>query len=301
MQRDLLSKELTLLTERIDLINKAANATQDLAEKNKLLSESMKLEGEASGVRRQILGQGSDPNSFAQSWLDAFTRIRNGWGTVATNISDVGKSAFGALNKGISTTLDNAIWKTGSAQEVMLGFAHTISQSVTQALTNMFMQWIIGDTAKSNVVKTNAVGEAAAKAPSALLTSIASFGIAAAIGGALFLATMALTGGFREQGGPVQAGKSYIVGERRPEVFVPSVDGVIIPNVSDYQIPTPAQGRVPMYSGGSPASSAAGGSTPEVAWHVMLFNDEKAAQKFWDSAGARKKFSRLNFEQGLEV
>jgi len=35
----------------------------------------------------------------------------------------------------------------------------------------------------------------------------------------------------REHGGPVQAGQPYIVGERRPEVFVPGQNGTILPSV----------------------------------------------------------------------
>ena len=38
-------------------------------------------------------------------------------------------------------------------------------------------------------------------------------------------------GGMREFGGPVEAGKAYIVGEREPELFVPKQDGVILPSV----------------------------------------------------------------------
>jgi len=37
--------------------------------------------------------------------------------------------------------------------------------------------------------------------------------------------------GFRAAGGPVEAGKSYIVGEHRPELFVPDQDGMILPSV----------------------------------------------------------------------
>lgn len=44
---------------------------------------------------------------------------------------------------------------------------------------------------------------------------------------------------FRANGGPVQAGRPYIVGEKRPEVFVPSTSGTIIP-------------RVPSQAGGAP-------------------------------------------------
>lgn len=37
--------------------------------------------------------------------------------------------------------------------------------------------------------------------------------------------------GKREAGGPVSAGKAYIVGEKRPEIFVPDRNGTILPNV----------------------------------------------------------------------
>lgn len=38
--------------------------------------------------------------------------------------------------------------------------------------------------------------------------------------------------GKRASGGPVRAGQGYIVGERRPEVFVPNVNGTVIPSVN---------------------------------------------------------------------
>ncbi|MCA0027334.1 hypothetical protein LB562_22940 [Mesorhizobium sp. B263B1A] len=39
--------------------------------------------------------------------------------------------------------------------------------------------------------------------------------------------------GMRAKGGPVTAGQPYIVGEKRPELFVPRVSGVIVPKVPD--------------------------------------------------------------------
>ncbi len=58
-------------------------------------------------------------------------------------------------------------------------------------------------------------------------------GIFAALGGGGagggFLS--ALFGGFRAGGGPVQAGRAYVVGERRPELFVPSQSGHIVPSI----------------------------------------------------------------------
>lgn len=38
----------------------------------------------------------------------------------------------------------------------------------------------------------------------------------------------------RQHGGPVRAGMPYIVGERRPEVFVPSISGAIMPSMQSF-------------------------------------------------------------------
>src|SRR5690606_8145944 len=37
-------------------------------------------------------------------------------------------------------------------------------------------------------------------------------------------------GGARAEGGPVMAGRTYLVGERGPELWTPSMSGSIIPN-----------------------------------------------------------------------
>lgn len=55
-------------------------------------------------------------------------------------------------------------------------------------------------------------------------------------------------GGYRAAGGPVTAGKAYIVGEKRPEVFVPNQNGTIIPSISQ--------------AGGGGGGMGAGGGSP---------------------------------------
>lgn len=46
-------------------------------------------------------------------------------------------------------------------------------------------------------------------------------------------------GGFRANGGPVRPGMAYVVGERGPELMVPSVPGTIVPNGGSPQKPMP--------------------------------------------------------------
>lgn len=55
-------------------------------------------------------------------------------------------------------------------------------------------------------------------------------GILGSIGGSLF-------GGARAAGGPVGAGKTYLVGEKGPELFVPGASGNIVPNGSSSSAP----------------------------------------------------------------
>lgn len=50
-------------------------------------------------------------------------------------------------------------------------------------------------------------------------------------GGGIFGSLISgIFGGFRADGGPVQAGKTYVTGERGPELFTPSTSGFITPN-----------------------------------------------------------------------
>ena len=59
-----------------------------------------------------------------------------------------------------------------------------------------------------------------------LISLVANNPVVSGISGAISSAF----GGFRAAGGPVSAGKSYVVGEQGAEMFVPSQNGTIIPN-----------------------------------------------------------------------
>ncbi|WP_189336309.1 hypothetical protein [Actinoplanes ianthinogenes] len=73
----------------------------------------------------------------------------------------------------------------------------------------------------------------------------------------------------REFGGPVRKGHAYVVGERRPEVFVPDRDGKIVPSIEQYQ-----RSIGTSYGGGRPA----GGTPPVIPAQLVVRFD------FGDSA-----------------
>ena len=92
----------------------------------------------------------------------------------------------------------------------------------------------IGNTIESGMVSaiegaiqgTKTLGEVASSVFSQIQRSLIQYGVNAFLGG--------LPGGlgkfFKADGGPVKGGRSYVVGERGPEMFTPGVSGTITPN-----------------------------------------------------------------------
>lgn len=92
-------------------------------------------------------------------------------------------------------------------------------------------------------------------------SGIAIPGVAAIGLGVLAIASAQLIksfGGAREKGGPVSGNKTYLVGERGPELFVPSVSGSIVPN-----------NRLSSF-GGRPAFATSGGGRTIVRGNDIL-------------------------------
>lgn len=86
----------------------------------------------------------------------------------------------------------------------------------------------------------------------------------------------------RADGGPVKAGQSYIVGERRPELFVPDQDGQIIP-------------RVPSEAAGHRGYGGAGGGGVVIQLHLngptvgSMRELREAVTEAWHAAPAGAK------------
>jgi hypothetical protein len=97
-------------------------------------------------------------------------------------------------------------------------FGENLSRNLAQAI-------VFGQNLGDALV--NAFAAAAAEAISSGLFSILSGALGLGGGGGLL---GSLFGGFRASGGPVSAGKAYVVGERGPEIIVPGSSGTVIPN-----------------------------------------------------------------------
>ena len=83
----------------------------------------------------------------------------------------------------------------------------------------------IVDAIEGAINGTKTLGDVARSVFTQIQSSLIQFGVNA------FLCGLPGIGGFfRANGGPVSAGKSYMVGERGPEMFVPNTGGRIVPN-----------------------------------------------------------------------
>ncbi|MCU6301536.1 tape measure protein [Enterobacter cloacae] len=189
-------------------------------------------------------------------------------------------SAVDAFSGNASNALTGLITGTMPAQDAMRSLGNTMLNSVVNALVQVGVEalknFIIGQTlgaAATSASATEAVILAKAWAPAAAFASLASFGgnsvpamtgIASTVGLAQGLA---LTG-MRYNGGPVNAGGLYQVGERgKPEIYQAS-------SGKQYIIPGD-NGKVI-----SNKDMTAGGGGIQVS---VIFNDMSSGQHMYDA------------------
>ncbi|MEX5983687.1 tape measure protein [Enterobacter hormaechei] len=152
-------------------------------------------------------------------------------------------SAVDAFSGNASNALTGLINGTQSLQESLANIGTTILNSVVGGFVQMGVEWVKSQlmgqaAAAASLASTMAQATAAASAwaPAAMSASIATMGSAAAVGqtayaGSLLAAKGMAVAGARYNGGPVDAGSLYRVGEKgKPEIFQAS-------NGSQYMIP----------------------------------------------------------------
>lgn len=152
-------------------------------------------------------------------------------------------AAVDSLQGGATNAITGLINGTQSLQESFANIGTTILNSVVGSLVQMGIEWVKSQlmgqaAAAASLASTMAQATAAASAwaPAAMSASIATMGSAAAVGqtayaGSLLAAKGMAVAGARYNGGPVDAGSMYRVGEKgKPEIFQAS-------NGSQYMIP----------------------------------------------------------------
>ena len=133
---------------------------------------------------------------------DAYTTAEEGAALVIAAIED--------LSKGISDDLANAIV---NGESLMDGMKDTFKKVITQMIADAFRLKII-EPILSGIFGGSFSGGSYTPGGGGIFSSIV---------GSIF-------GGGKANGGPVQKGRPYLVGERGAEMFVPSSSGSIVPN-----------------------------------------------------------------------
>lgn len=168
-------------------------------------------------------------------------------------------AAFDSLGSVASNALTGIVTGSMSASDAMRSIGMTVLNSVVNSFVQMGIEWvksaIMGQTATTaavaasttaqvaGIATTTATSTAAATTaawtPAAIMSSVASFGGAVAIGLGAMAGILALSGK-RKNGGPVSAGGMYQVGEGgMPEIYqastgkqymIPGDNGRVISN-----------------------------------------------------------------------
>lgn len=141
-------------------------------------------------------------------------------GTVAQQAGNTVRNTIGAAITSVSAGITGLIMGTQTWAGALRQIAGSIINELIQGFVKMFAAWISRRLAASAAEKSAALGEAAAKAPGALMDSISSWGIAAAVGGAAFVAAMALAGGFKSGGFTGAGSDNQVAGVAHANEFV---------------------------------------------------------------------------------
>ncbi len=228
-RKTILTEELRIITETVARLRERAALENDPKNREQIMSRVDTFERQQAGTNRDLSGLGPDPNSLADQMRASLTEIRNQFGTTAQSIARGFRSVIGSAVDGVAGSIGGLIRGTMTWGDALRNIGSSILNGVIDAIARMFAEWIVGRLAVKGVEIASAGAEAAAKAPGALLTSISSYGVAAALGIAGLVAAMAAISGAFADGGRPPVGRPALVGERGPELFVPDRSGLIIP------------------------------------------------------------------------
>lgn len=180
-----------------------------LLEREQTLNPDPSRQGQIDGLRGTVVQNDTQiealrPRGVGESVQGVLVNQMDQVGTSAENAASVVSNTLGGAVDGISGSMQGLLKGTMDWNDALANVRSTIANSVIGAISDMFAKWIIGRAAAAMASMAwsakEGAADAAAKTPGALLTSISSFGVAAAVGLAALVGVMALAGGFAEGG-----------------------------------------------------------------------------------------------------
>jgi len=227
-----------------DRVAAGIKAENDQLEEGRRLYEQVRTPLDAYNDRllylRQMLNAGAiDQRTFNLAVAEA----REAFDTAQKSANKLPKEM-----QFLADTADQAFDRVGSSitQAFVQGEKAAVTmRNVGLGVVSELMQAFI-ELSLINPLKNAMTGGSNPVLATVLSTGIKTFGAWLGSGSTVNDPTGGTFGGYgngpseRAAGGPVSAGQAYVVGEKRPELFVPSVNGVILP-----RLPTVAAGPAP--------------------------------------------------------
>ena len=178
--------------------------------------------GSRGGVGRRG-GGGVDPRiREAERWYEKTRTAAERYAEELADLNELQK--LGYLD---ADTYARAVKEIGEAYGEA-GEQAKFWQGIQDDFKNGLLDAIVAGKGLSEVFDNLAKSIARAALESALFNT-GPWGVSGGGGGLLGGLLGGIFGGFRADGGPVSAGRAYVVGERGPELFAPGLSGTIIP------------------------------------------------------------------------
>lgn len=250
-----------------------------------------------------------DTRSFSGSFNENMGADLENWSNVAGNVGTKAWDAVKLAVDGVSASIFDVIDGTKTWGQVSLQIGRQVIASFIQvgvqglaaftlSKTKELFIHLFTENAKTKATTTGAairseaaLGEAGAEAVNTGAKVAGSVGsipyvgwalAIAAFGGIIAMIASASSAAKREHGGPVTAGQPYIVGEKRPELFVPTQSGTILPSVPDNY-----------YQGVGGSQQSVNVSAAPV--NVVVLDNETKLKRFLESrAGERVVVQHIN-------
>lgn len=248
---ELASEQAELMIAKISEYGEVAKQVNEQVTESTLAAFAERTEAAIKMREEELERMIEYSESIQEIWLLTLETIFLEAQTLGETVSALIQETYDNLTKGIGDAVATAIVDGKNLSQAMGNILKTVLKNIISALVTMAIQRTVMSTvftaasareASSQLssglsqVYTNSFASAAAipvvgwsMAPGIAATNaaIATAGAAASMAAG---AGLGATAGAREHGGPVASGAAYLVGERGPEVFMPSQAGTIIPN-----------------------------------------------------------------------
>lgn len=160
-----------------------------------------------------------EPKTWSEAWNTALQQMVENFGSKGKQMQDAMNSVASSMADGFTDMFTDVL--TLDFKNIGSSFSNML-KSMLKAIANFMAKQVV----------TSFLSRFLGGSGGGIGTGISLGGNFSQSWGDRMIASVAPKLNFRANGGPVSAGQAYIVGERRPELFVPRTSGTIIPSVN---------------------------------------------------------------------